>query len=145
MKTNIVFFIVALLCICIVVFGGDIIVKNSSGSSVFRIRGAGTDSSITNPKGNPIQSFTYAIYDTSSSDSVAGTVDYQIFGAKNEWQTIKTLTITSSDTSYWNITTSAIPPEVPWRLLFTGGTGNKTGTDAAPAYSCWELKHHYSK
>lgn len=142
MKNLFGFFITALLGF-IIAFGGDLIVKNSSGSSVFRIRGSNTDSSQVHSKGDAIQSFTYAIYDTSSSDSVAGAVDYQVLGAKNEWQTIKTLTISASDTSYWNITTTAIPPNIPWRLYFTGTTGNKTGTDASPAFSCWEFKYHY--
>lgn len=120
-------------------------VGSNSNSFVVRIRGSNADTSRSYSYGKPFQSFTYALYDTSSSDSVAGTVNYQVLGAKAQWQTIKTLTFTSSDTSYWNITSSAIPPECPWRLVFTGGTGNKTGTDASPAHSCWEFEFHYGK
>ena len=119
---------------CGLVFGGGYRVRtNAAGSNtnstVFRITGTGADTSRVYT-GKPEQSFTIFPYDTTGADSVDQDLSYQILGAGG-WQTIATKTVASdSAATYWNITSSAIPPNCPWRVIVAGGGDNIKATSS---------------
>jgi len=95
------------------------------GSRTWSIQGTSDPDTSEMIYTGPTMSLSWWASDSLSADSVALRLIYEVLGANNKWDSVKTTTITTDTVGYWNITDEAIPVNKIARIRVYGESGTR--------------------